>query len=176
MLHFGESGLKLSNAQLTALQSGSDMADSWKKNENGKWGNQSDAVKYIHGMCPKNMSSEDAIDAADNWINENVNEFVTTGDYEKLGMALHTYSDMTNPEHRDNIDDNGNVIPNEKAKPLQNKIIHGLSELLLGKKDSDKRKNDAKNLLQSKYKEAEKLRAEFLIKEEENCSDFQQNQ
>ena len=95
---------KMTSAQLEQLILGSDNADSPFNGHvkgAGLLGNQSDARQFVHGMRPKNMTEAQAIKAADDWINGNVDEFVKTGDFEKLGEAMHTVMDITSPAHRD---------------------------------------------------------------------------
>jgi|GEM_PF-1900679 len=91
---------KITIAQLNQLKLGSDNADSPFKGGSFP-GNQSDSKEYIHGMRPEGMTLKEAKDAADNWINDNVEAYVQTGDFEKLGEALHTLMDETCPAHRD---------------------------------------------------------------------------
>jgi hypothetical protein len=93
-------------ADVKQLILGSDNADSPLVGP-GILGNQSDNRQYIHGMKPKGMSNEDAIDLANKWIESNVKIFIETGDFEKLGEALHTIMDITSPAHRDK---NGNPM------------------------------------------------------------------
>ena len=90
---------KMTAWSLSQLVQGSKNADSpWRGP--GLFGNQSDALQFIHGMKPKNMSTEEAKKASEKWIEVNVDAYVTTGDPEKLGEALHTIMDMTSPVHR----------------------------------------------------------------------------
>lgn len=150
--------------ELTLMKMGSDNADGILN------GNQDDSREFIHGMKPKSMSTGDAKNAANEWIQDNVKEFVETGDFEKLGEALHTIEDETCPSHRD---ENGN--PQEYNKPFDH----------AAKESPDKiTKNDGKNgyisvkELAKRYKKAEiemqkltnsalKQRAEYIKVQEE---------
>ena len=160
----------IGKAELTLMKTGSDNADGISN------GNQADSREFIHGMKPKSISITDAKKAANKWIQDNVKEFVETGNFEKLGEALHTIEDETCPSHRD---ENGN--PQEYNPPFYSPYDsnHG------NKENPDKiKENNGKNgyistkELAKRYKKAEvemqklmnsalKQRAEYIQAQEE---------
>jgi len=149
--------------QLKQLILGSDRADNPFRG-NGL-GNQSDANQFVHGMRPRGMSISDAKKAADKWINSKVNEFVKTGDYEKLGEALHTIMDETSPAHRN---ENGdplvyNIISdhNSKEDPDDIKKHNGADGYITAKRMNEKLA-EARLEVQAKLQEALKKRADYL--------------
>ena len=158
--------------QLEQLKKGSDNADSPFRGRNyGFLGNQADAAQFIHGMKPKNMSVADAKKAAYKWVKDNVSAFVKTGDFEKLGEALHTPMDETSPAHRD-----------ANGTPL---VYEGIASDHESKEDPDDiKENDGKNGyitvkdMNGRFKKAEadmqmvlqsalQQRTDYLKKEEE---------
>ena len=158
--------------QLEQLKKGSDNADSPFRGRNyGFLGNQADAAQFIHGMKPKNMSVADAKKAAYKWVKDNVSAFVKTGDFEKLGEALHTPMDETSPAHRD-----------ANGTPL---VYEGIASDHGSKEDPDDiKENDGKNGyitvkdMNGRFKKAEadmqmvlqsalQQRTDYLKKEEE---------
>ncbi|HBX85528.1 MAG TPA: hypothetical protein DEH40_12580 [Marinilabiliales bacterium] len=56
---------------------------------------------YMHSMRDgtNSQSIEEAKDARDNWVRQNIAEFQSTGNYEKLGYAIHAMSDEHAKSH-----------------------------------------------------------------------------
>lgn len=159
--------------QLEQLKQGSDNADSpFRGNmKYGFLGNQADAAQFIHGMKPVNMSVTGAKKAADKWVKDNVNAFVKTGDFEKLGEALHTPMDETSPAHRDA---DGTPLVYEgvtsdhgsKEDPDDIKENNG-KDGYITVKDMNSRFKKAEESMQAILKSALQQRSDYLKKEEE---------
>ena len=151
-------------AQLEQLKKGSDNADGVLN------GNQNDNREYIHGMKPKDMTVTEAKKSADNWIKDNIDEFVKTGDFEKLGEALHTIEDETCPTHRDEngtpLEFNGLFSGHlSKENPDNIKKNNGKNGYIT-LKDRDIRYNKTELRMQATLKSALKQRADYLKTQE----------
>jgi len=62
---------------------------------------QDPKFSYMHTMRNglTNQSTEEAETAREEWVNQNIAEFKRTGDYTKLGYAVHAMSDEYAPTH-----------------------------------------------------------------------------
>jgi RHS repeat-associated protein len=76
---------------INAMVRGSNIADSSP--------NQTAERSYIHYMRDPNVSTEQAKQDAQNYVNINIAEFQRTGNYELLGQASHTMMDAVSPSH-----------------------------------------------------------------------------
>lgn len=165
---------KMTATQLRQLIKGSDNADNPFKKTNGK-GNQSDQNQFMHGMKPKGMSDEMAISKANDWVNGKVDEFVKTGDFEKLGEALHTIMDITSPAHRDKdgkplVYDG--ILSDHSAKENPNKIEKNNGKNGYITVDEMKaRKSSAQIAIKAKYAEAVQKREEYLKEQSKASND-----
>jgi RHS repeat-associated protein len=170
---------KITQDQYNSLLKGSRIADSWKPTSNGLFGNQSDKMEFIHGMSPKGMDKKLAVKLANKWIDDNIDDFVVTGNYEKLGMALHTVADITCPTHRDK-----NGVPLELdnlsdhvKKENPDKIIekNGTEGYISIEDLENRRDNVAPNAVYTKFEEALKRRKDYLEKEEKKKNNAEKN-
>lgn len=172
-------GKNLDIKVLDALKLGSKNADALA--------NQTGAKQYIHGMLPsgknpstgKEWTKQEAIAATDKFIEDKVNAFVQTGDYEQLGEALHPLMDITSPSHRD---EKGNPLEfdwfsghSHKEAPDRIKKENGKNGYITEKDMRNRIDNIAVKAVQTKYKEAVEKRQTFEKKQDEEIEQFIEN-